>query len=95
MSEIKKFDGPPFVIEVAEAFAEASRTEKLIEGLRAGLACAEACSLNTTYHTRVMKEALALVLPIKAADVGHRCIACGKEHTGCCGQCPDYKPLTA
>lgn len=25
---------------------------------------------------------------------GHKCIACGREHDGCCGQCPEWKPLT-
>ena len=29
-----------------------------------------------------------------ATNGGHKCIACGKEHAGCCGQCPEYRPLT-
>lgn len=32
---------------------------RISEGLKAGLACAKACTLNTTYHERVINEALA------------------------------------
>ncbi len=27
-------------------------------------------------------------------QAGHTCIACGREHAGCCGQCPHYRPLS-
>ncbi len=35
--------------------------DKLIEALKAGLAVAEHCNLNCTYHKRVMNEAMALL----------------------------------
>lgn len=34
--------------------------QKVMEALKAGLACAENCHLNTTYHERVINEALAI-----------------------------------
>src|SRR5690606_600361 len=37
---------------------EVQAVEQIEEGLKAGLACAHACKLNTTYHERMMKEAI-------------------------------------
>lgn len=35
--------------------------DEIIEALKAGLACAAYCTMNTTYHERIMKQALAKI----------------------------------